>query len=180
MAKDLPTSYDYHYYPRPPIAKPDEQIHWHVWDRLVNEPCSEAFLHRKMGICPKSWIWNHQCTPCLIQAQQKWLSLIPKKNSPWETKAADPGDAWGIYTQYVPQFLHALMYQILFLVGPFVFSLAWPSSRASHENGDNGPTDLQNPTVPLSLAIGLLGTFCTWWQLFLPTTTINSPYFKDQ
>jgi hypothetical protein len=112
-----------------------------------------------------------------MDKQQRMLSRIPKKNSPWMTGTQDVEDAWGIHTQHVPQFGYAVTYQVLFLAGPFIFSLAWQSSRERSRKDESGSTDLQNPTVPLSLAIALLGTFWTWWQVFFPVARIQSPYF---
>lgn len=172
-------SSDYQYDPRPPKATPDDQIHYHVWFMLVNAPCSEAFLYRKLGICPKSWLLNHRCIEPLMTKQQRMLSRVPKKDSPWLKCSQDVEDAWGIYTQHVPRFGYALAYQILFLAGPLIFSLVWPLSGERYRKDGSNPRDLQNPIVPLSLSIGLLGTFWTWWQVFFPLAKIQSPYFTE-
>jgi hypothetical protein len=176
VRKEHPEPSNYQYQPRPPDATPDEQIHYHIWSKLLYPPCSEGFLHRTFGKCPKMWLWNHDCLPELFTHQQRLLSRIPQRDSPWLKNTADIEDTWGLYVQNVPHLAYAIAYQLLFLLGPFVSLFI--SSRSRSDEGTKETTwDLQNASTPLSLAIGVLGTFWTWSQLLIPQGEIKSPYF---
>ena len=169
----MPLWDEYRYLPKPPEATPDNQICWHIWPRLLRQPCCDGIFFQISGRCPKAWIRSHRCILPLRNGSKEILSRIPQKTSTWHIGEDGISDAWGISTQNVPQITYLVFYHLLLLACPFPFVGVWIKITSAKDSGPN----LQDSTVPVTIAFGLVGLFWCWWQIIIPRTEVRSPYF---
>jgi hypothetical protein len=138
---DLPTDYvEYQYEPKPPAAR----------NPLIDPHHATHFLS-----CDSPCRWNilHECAPELID--RKTIERIPQKLTRFDVHNAQSpeSEAWGLKARYRISAAYMTFYHFLILVPPFVFWGWWQSGH---------PDDIQNASIPATVAIGLLSLFwCT-------------------
>jgi hypothetical protein len=91
---------------------------------------------------------------------------LPKRDSHLEERDSSREVFWGLYIVEKRSTTMLVMYSVVFLVPSFYFLFAW-LFQWSHYG------DLQNASVPLSVSIGLLGTF---WGII----SLTSPSFDGE
>jgi hypothetical protein len=130
---------DYVYSPRPPEARIP----------LIDHGLFSALLNACPDTCP--WSWFHTCKPLSPRAH-RW-KRIPRKNQRFETKSHQIGEsAYGIEANYVISAAMMTLYHGVLLAGGVAFFIYW---LVKH------PGDLQNASVPLFTALGLMASFWT-------------------
>lgn len=133
MDKDLDK---YVFIPKPP-SKDGQPITPHEFEialSFCNDSCKLSFLHDCIE------------PPIGCLATQR----IPKRKGPLHLNVDVVEEAWGIQAQYAISFVHVVLYHVLILSATLSF-WAWWQSRY--------PGDLQNASVPLTIAPVLLSLF---------------------
>lgn len=137
---DLPTDPDYEYFPRPPQAD--------------NPPITPHEFNLAFSSCGKYCFSAlfHDCY--VLEDEQDFVLRIPRKKGKFEIensiRRGPVRFAWGIQAQYTISFLHVITYHVLMMVGPTVFWVWWQK---------NHPNDLQNASIPLTIAAVLISLF---------------------
>jgi len=100
---------------------------------------------------------THWWRACRKQCRKRKdaLEKIPKR----DREVIEDGDEreifWGLLAVEEIQFVRVLLYHILCLAGPFVFWVLW--MKMGH------PGDLQNASIPITVALGFLGLLSSSW-----------------
>ena len=130
---------EYKYDPHPPGAK----------NPLISHHQASMFLNCDRQ-CHPFWKLLHECVPDLIDTRT--IDKIPKKQSRFSLDSTQPQDsaAWGLQAQYEVSAIYVAVYHLVILIPPFVFWGWWQSKH---------PNDLQNASIPATVAIGLLSIF---------------------
>ena len=117
-------------------------------------PISKHEFRVSLSACPpKCQIkWLHGCLHPSTKSTA--LRRIPKKCDEWpiEADAQNCEYAWGLEARVTYSALRMLLYNVIILLGPFVFWAYWQ---------DKHPTDMQNAVVPATIVIGLIPLFWT-------------------
>jgi hypothetical protein len=135
---------DYEYQP-----KPMENI----------PPVSEHEFKKRFYAChqPKPFLhWYHTCIKLGLQSSDL-LELLPKKKTEFEEGGDKREDFWGIYAREIISLRWVLFYNFICMLPMLAFFIVWVVPRGYS-------TDLQNPSVPFSMMIGMLSLF---WSVFL-------------
>ncbi|KAL7937133.1 hypothetical protein V8C35DRAFT_294818 [Trichoderma chlorosporum] len=93
----------------------------------------------------------------LVQSRSELLDRLPKKLTELEEGGDKREIFWGIYARERISLLWVLLYNILCLLPMIGFFIAWISPLGRG-------TDLQNPSIPISMMISMLSLF---WSVFL-------------
>ncbi|ORY06745.1 hypothetical protein BCR34DRAFT_616857 [Clohesyomyces aquaticus] len=136
--KDLPTSLEYEYTPRPPSAD--------------NPPIPQHEFEMHLSACvqPCRWSLLHECMPELSTSSV--LDSIPKKATRFDVHSRSATDvyAWGLEAKFAVSALYVAIYHLLIFAFPFGFWVWWMKGH---------PNDLQGASVPATIALGLLSLF---------------------
>ncbi|KAF2462719.1 uncharacterized protein BDR25DRAFT_347630 [Lindgomyces ingoldianus] len=136
--KDLPTSLEYKYAPRPPHAE--------------NPPIPQHEFDMHLHACVQPCIWSrfHDCMPELNTTIV--LESIPKKVSQFDVDSDQVVDAyaWGLEAKYAVSAMYVAIYHLIIFAFPFGFWAWWLHGH---------PNDLQGASVPATIALGLLSLF---------------------
>jgi hypothetical protein len=83
---------------------------------------------------------------------RKTIERIPRKRSIFDVNDihAPESEAWGLRAQHEVSAIYVAVYHLFILVPPFVFWGWWQH---------NHPDDLQNASVPATVALGLISLF---------------------
>ncbi|KAI1476419.1 hypothetical protein F4774DRAFT_428024 [Daldinia eschscholtzii] len=149
------TNHDYEYRPRPmgnipPVSEHEFRLRFYA----CHDPRPQQSLLHRYHKCKKFGCHTHNV-----------LHLFPKK----KTRLEEAGDTreifWGIYARERISFSWVLGYNLFCLLPMLAFFIAWilPRGRGA---------DLQNPSVPLSIMMGMLSLF---WSLFLSSLQFGKP-----
>lgn len=99
----------------------------------------------------------HWWRACRKQCRKKKdaLEKIPKR----DREVIEDGDSrevfWGLLAVEEIQFVRVLVYHVLCLTGPLVFWILWISM--------GHPGDLQNASVPMTVALGFVALLSSSW-----------------
>ncbi|KAF2998955.1 hypothetical protein E8E13_006894 [Curvularia kusanoi] len=137
--KDFPSGVDYIYDPRPPAETPNPPIRRHEFAMRLdacNKPCRLSFFH--------------ECMPELNTVST--IACIPKRLTQYEVESGDRQDcfAWGLEAKHEISVARVFIYHVLVLAFPFGFWAWWQTKH---------PDDLQNASVPATVALALLSLF---------------------
>ncbi|KAI2618533.1 hypothetical protein GGR54DRAFT_640658 [Hypoxylon sp. NC1633] len=137
------TNTDYDYTPRPMHSIP---------------PISEHEFRKRFYTChtPRPLRhWYHKCKA--MGHSYEILKFFPKKKSELEESGDTRQEFWGIYAREMISLRRVLFYNFVSILPMLVFFMIWilPTSLG---------TDLQNPSVPFTMMIGMLSLF---WSIFL-------------
>ncbi|OTB18043.1 hypothetical protein K445DRAFT_20507 [Daldinia sp. EC12] len=149
------TNHDYEYRPRPmgnipPVSEHEFRLRFYA----CHDPRPQQSLLHRYHKCKKFGCHTHNA-----------LHLFPKK----KTRLEEAGDTremfWGIYARERISFSWVLGYNLFCLLPMLAFFIAWilPRGRGA---------DLQNPSIPLSIMMGMLSLF---WSLFLSSLQFGKP-----
>jgi hypothetical protein len=135
---ELPNDFvEYEYQPKPPDAR----------NPLIDRHEADHFLS-----CDSPCRWNifHECVPELIN--RKTIERIPRKLKKFDVQnvQSPESEAWGLKARHEVSAAYVAFYHILILIPPFIFWGWWQSRH---------PNDLQNASIPATVAIGLLSLF---------------------
>ncbi|TLD31557.1 hypothetical protein PspLS_02205 [Pyricularia sp. CBS 133598] len=136
---DLPTQLDYQYNPRAGNAD------------AKNPPIPPHVFQAYFYSCPLPcrWVIPHDCIP--EQASTENLECIPKRTRNFHQDKDDRSPSvWGLDPVFAVSFAYVFVYHFFILAGPWIY-YCW--------RGAQNPNDLQNPSVPLTIVIGLLSLF---------------------
>lgn len=97
----------------------------------------------------------HRCTWFNPQEKER-LNLLPKRLFSLIFESDAPDEFWGLFAREEPNFSYILFYHLLFLVPAIWFFFMWLF-------GWRHSGDLQDASVPLTIALGGLSLF---WALF--------------
>ena len=122
-------------------------------------PVAEHEFTRRFYACHQSrpsLHWYHRCKK-IGSRSHDLLKLLPKKITELEVGGDQREVFWGLYARERPGLRWILVYNLVCLLPMLVYFLVWisPLGRA---------TDLQNPSVPISIMVALLSLF---WSIFL-------------
>jgi len=122
----------------PPITRHE----FEVWLAPCQYPCWRSYLDI-FGV--------HRCIPG--SRRNIAVKRIPKKKTRWLVLSPkdEPDQAWGLQARQVPSFWRISVYVLLCLLAPSVFWGWWL--------GKMNPTDWQNASVPMTIAIALMALF---------------------
>ncbi|KAI1622528.1 hypothetical protein EDD37DRAFT_651800 [Exophiala viscosa] len=167
LCEDLPEDeVEYTYSPRPPeVTVSAPGITKHMWQHALH-PCDGRLMGLTLGFCALGWF--HDCVEYFNPDSSEYIVRIPKKHSEWLVETEGIDDAFGILTKEEPSILYVLVYHVLILAGPFAF-WGWAMPRESRQDGS---WDLQNPSVPVTIALSLLSLF---WALAYPLKMFRDP-----
>ncbi|KAI0842910.1 hypothetical protein F5Y06DRAFT_76436 [Hypoxylon sp. FL0890] len=138
------TNPDYEYRPKPMDSIP---------------PVSEHEFQKRFYTCPRPQPlrhWYHKCK-ALGTHSYDILELFPKKKTELEEGGDKRETFWGIYAREIISLRWVLIYNLVCVCPMLVFFVAWILPA-----GQN--TDLQDPSVPFSMMLGMLSLF---WSVFL-------------
>ena len=139
---DLPTSGDYEYNPRPPVATRDRpsitKHEFEVYVRLCLDPCWLSSL-----------LTSHKCRTVEDSAVDI-VDKIPKYKKLLEERAQGDEQVWGIRARYVVSGIRVVAIHIAILC---ISSGVWIWWQWKH------PDDLQGAAVALTAAFLLISTF---------------------
>ncbi|ODA79810.1 hypothetical protein RJ55_05406 [Drechmeria coniospora] len=134
--KDLPRHTEYEYSPRAGSADArNPPLRSHLFDALFytcQSPCN--------------WKHFHDCIP--PPKRSIYLERIPKRTTSFE--ADDTSSIWGFEAVFSPSFARTVLYHIIIILAPFVFSLVWLRFH---------PEDLQNAYTPASIVVAGVSLF---------------------
>jgi hypothetical protein len=135
--KDLPTNVVYDYSPR--VGQPEAR----------NPPIDRDLFHALFYTCPSpcKWPLPHDCMQPPNGDQH--LQRIPKRLHCFQNDQTSP--IWGLETVFAVSFAYVFIYHLLMIAVPFGIFGWW---IASHPGGD-----LQNASVPVTIALGALSLF---------------------
>ncbi|KAI1660367.1 hypothetical protein F4813DRAFT_349696 [Daldinia decipiens] len=108
--------------------------------------------------------WYHECK-MLGCSSYKILKLFPKKKTELNEAAESNEDFWGIYAREHISFLWVLGYNLICILPMLAFFVAWILPEGYG-------TDLQNPSMPFSMMLGMLSLF---WSIFLSSLQFGKP-----
>jgi hypothetical protein len=132
---------EYTFLPRP--IDPDPPITKHEFNK------------RYYNICEKPSTWHrHQCLKFCTSGGHA-LAVLPKRELPLELGYDKREDIWGIFAQERRAFIGILAYFLLLSASSVVFFFLWLTVL-----GHSG--DLQGASVPITLVMGLFGSFFTY------------------
>lgn len=101
----------------------------------------------------------HDCFE--LEDEEDFVSRISRKKGKFEIENSSRRGpvrfAWGIQAKYTISFLHVVMYHSLIMVGPFLFWVWWQKHH---------PNDLQNASIPLTVAAVLISLFWSATGIF--------------
>ncbi|KAI2640876.1 hypothetical protein GGS26DRAFT_540133 [Hypomontagnella submonticulosa] len=147
---------DYHFEPKPMLPLP---------------PISDHEFARRLKACyePTNLHFFHRCRkPC---SSRDVLPRIPKRKRRLETEGESREEFWGIYARERISALRVFIYNAVCLTPSIAFFFAWLFQMGIRVDNDDQDTssklqvDLQNPSIPLTITIGLLGLF--WGIMFV-------------
>lgn len=167
LCRDLPVDkLEYTYSPCPPqITVSAPGITRHMWQHALR-PCDRRMMGLALGVCASGWF--HDCVESLNPGSTEYIVRLPKKHSEWLIDTEGIDDAFGILTKEEPSILYVLVYHIVILAGSFAF-WAWTMPR---EGRQDGSWNLQDPSVPVTVVLGLLSLF---WALARPLKLFRDP-----
>ncbi|PKY03849.1 hypothetical protein P168DRAFT_170710 [Aspergillus campestris IBT 28561] len=133
---DLPTDEVYLYNPR--AGAPD----------VTNPPVPAHPFDNLFYACPVPCTWHnlHSCRPALSGAE--FMQRIPRRTICFERDQESP--VWGLEAKFAVSALCITIYHCIMLAGPFAFFAWWLRHH---------PGDLQNASVPATIALGALSLF---------------------
>lgn len=102
----------------------------------------------------------------LVQPDSDLLDRLPKKLTEFEEGGDKRESFWGLYARETISFRWVLFYNFLCLLPMMIFFIVWISPLGRG-------TDLQNPSIPISMMISMLSLF---WSLFLSTLPFGSAH----
>lgn len=123
----------------PPICKHE------FWDRFYACHNPRPLLHL-----------YHNCKTMGVYSSEA-LKFLPKKRTELEEAGDKREDFWGIYACEYPSTRWIIFYNFVCVLPLLAFFVAWIAPRG-HD------TDLQDPSVPISLMVSLLSLF---WSVYL-------------
>ncbi|KAJ5301623.1 hypothetical protein N7508_006486 [Penicillium antarcticum] len=143
---------DYEYQPRPMDNIP---------------PISEHEFMKRFYAChnPRPLLHLHHECRKLGAHSSDILQFLPKKRTELEEAGNKREDFWGIYAREKISLRWIIFYNFLCVSPLLAFFLAWILPR---ELG----TDLQNPSIPLSMMIAMLSLF---WSVYLSSLQFEGP-----
>lgn len=100
----------------------------------------------------------------LVQPHSELLDRLPKKLTELEEGGDKREMFWGLYAREIVSLRWVLFYNFLCLLPVMIFFMIWISPLGRS-------TDLQNPSIPISMMISMLSLF---WSLFLSTLPFGS------
>jgi hypothetical protein len=130
---------DYEYQPKPMDSVP---------------PVSEHEFQKRFYAChqPKPFLhWYHKCKKLGLQSSDL-LELFPKKKTELEEGGDKRENFWGIYAREIISLRWVLFYNFVYMLPMLVFFIVWVVPLGHS-------TDLQNPSTPVSMMIGMLSLF---------------------
>ena len=131
--RDLPKHQDYKYTPR--AGDPDAR----------NPPLSPHLFEVLYYTCPipcKRWVPHNCSSP---PNGSTTMARFPKREKCFQRDQTSP--IWGIEAVFAVSAAHVIAYHVILVAGPFAFFGWWVGAR---------PGDLQNASVPATLACGAL------------------------
>ncbi|KAH7631266.1 hypothetical protein B0T09DRAFT_339512 [Sordaria sp. MPI-SDFR-AT-0083] len=135
---------DYEYQPKPIDSIP---------------PVSKHEFQKRFYACHDTQGIHHRYHKCRILGHQSHglLGYLPKKITELEEGGDKREVFWGIYAREIISLRWVLCYNFVCMFPMLVFFVCWVSPL-----GQN--TDLQNPSVPISIMLSMLSLF---WSIFL-------------
>ncbi|OTA79949.1 hypothetical protein M434DRAFT_234662 [Hypoxylon sp. CO27-5] len=100
--------------------------------------------------------WYHKCK-ALGANSYNILDFFPKKKTELEEGGDKREVFWGIYAREIISLQRVLVYNLIFLCPMLAFFAIWILSLGKN-------TQLQNPSVPFSMMLGMLSLF---WSILL-------------
>ncbi|KAL7790905.1 hypothetical protein V8C37DRAFT_383580 [Trichoderma ceciliae] len=141
----------------PGIANPDYEYQPKPMDSVP--PVSEHEFKTRFYACYKPHPllhWYHNCKT-LGHKSHDLLKFFPKKLTELEEGGDGREIFWGIYAREIISLRWVLFYNFVCLLPMLAFFMVWISPLGRG-------TDLQNPSVPISMMIAMLSLF---WSIFL-------------
>jgi hypothetical protein len=134
--RDLPIDDAYEYSPRSgDRGAKNPPISPHLFQALFYTCCS-----------PCNWVIPHDCIGPL--GGNKNLQRIPKRNRCFQGDPNSP--IWGLEAVFAVSFAYVCVYHCCIVVLPFIFFGLWLGAH---------PDDLQDASVPVTIALGALSLF---------------------
>jgi hypothetical protein len=100
--------------------------------------------------------WHYQCKKLGLQSHDL-LRLLPKKRTELEEGGDKREDFWGIYAREIISLRWVLFYNFICVSPMLAFFMVWVLPLGHS-------TDLQNPSLPISIMTAMLSLF---WSVFL-------------
>lgn len=128
-------------------------------------PICEREFKARFYTCyePHSFLhFYHKCKKSKTYSSDV-LKSLPKKRTELEQSGDKREEFWGIYAREEVSVRWILFYNFVCISPLIIFFLVWIVPQ------DHG-TDMQNPSVPLSLMISMLSLF---WSIFLSSFQYN-------
>jgi hypothetical protein len=122
-------------------------------------PISEHEFTKRFYAChkPRPLLHVHHECRKLGAHSSDILKFLPKKRTELEEAGNKREDFWGIYARENISLRWIIFYNFVCVSPLLAFFLAWIVPRGLG-------TDLQNPSIPLSMMIGMLSLF---WSVYL-------------
>lgn len=122
-------------------------------------PVSEHEFYKRFYAChqPQSLLhWYHKCRRLGLQSHDL-LEFFPKKKTELEEEGDKREHFWGIYAREQIDFRWVLFYNFICVLPMLIFFMVrvFPLNHS---------TDLQDPSVPLSMMLAMLSLF---WSVYL-------------
>lgn len=134
----------------PPQPGEYDYIRRHTGNDLQILPVSrhvfKSFLESCSDPCRLSWFFPHDCDT--FKGGDSNLKRIPKRNRSFIND--ETTEIWGLSTIYHLSCVHIITYHLIMVGGPMAFFAWWVITF---------PGDLQNASVPVTIALGFLSLF---------------------
>ncbi|CAI7654833.1 unnamed protein product [Penicillium crustosum] len=131
-------------------------------------PISEHEFMKRFYAChkPRPLLHlHHQCRKLKAHSSDI-LKFLPKKRTELEEAGNKREDFWGIYARESISLRWIILYNLVCVSPLLAFLLAWIVPRGL-------VTDLQNPSIPLSMMIAMLSLF---WSVYLGSLQFGKPH----
>lgn len=140
---------DYTFAPNPPDPMPPILAHEFKTRFYGCHPSRTSHKHL-FGLAPCSKKCKRFLAPSgaldRIPKRNKWLNVVERRREIF----------WGLLAVHRPSSFRVILYHIVILIGPFIFSFLWLFLWGH-------PGDLQNAVIPFSMVAVLLSMF--WFPL---------------
>ncbi|OTA69145.1 hypothetical protein K449DRAFT_411975 [Hypoxylon sp. EC38] len=150
----------------PEVTNPDYEYRPKPMDNIP--PVSEHEFRKRFYTCHRPQPlrhWYHKCK-ALGTHSSEILDLFPKKKTEFEEGGDKREIFWGIYAREIISLRLVFTYNLVCVCPMLAFFVVWiiPTGQL---------TDLQNPSVPFSMMLGMLSLF---WSIFLSSLQFGRPH----
>ncbi|KAL2851635.1 hypothetical protein BJX68DRAFT_235427 [Aspergillus pseudodeflectus] len=122
-------------------------------------PISEHEFTKRFYAChnPRPLLHLHHKCKRLGAHSDDILKFLPKKRTELEEAGDKREDFWGIYAREIISLRWIIFYNFVCVLPLLAFFVAWIILQGHG-------TDLQNPSIPISIMVSMLSLF---WSIFL-------------